>query len=128
MAGLDGIGRQRLTLHHQIVEKVFEGMEPAVDRGGGQLGLVLLLTEVLNVTPGHRLQGLLERREKQAQIPPIILDRVRRIVPRVQIRRRASPQGVPCGLPLLLRWLGNFRHRLLVLVPFGRVIEFRMAR
>jgi len=86
MTRLDGIGHQRLTLHHQIVEKVFEGMEPAVDRGSGQLGLVLLLNEMLNVTPGHRPQGLLERCEKQAQIPAIILDRVRRIVPRAQIR------------------------------------------
>src|SRR5207302_1233953 len=106
MAGLDGIGRQRLTLHHQIVEKVFEGMEPAVDRGGGQLGLVLLLNEVLNVTPGHRPQGLMERREKQAQIPSIILNRVRRIVPRVQIRtEELHLKGFHTYLPLVAcRW------------------------
>src|SRR5215813_11597041 len=96
----------RIPILPQIVEKVFEGMEPAVDRGGGQLGLVLLLNEVLNVTPGHRPQGLLERREKQAQIPPIILNRVRRIVPRVQIRtEELHLKGFHAYLPLAVcRW------------------------
>jgi hypothetical protein len=52
-------------------------MEPAVDRGRGELRLVLLPDEVLHVTPGHRTQCLGERCEKQAEIPPIILDGVR---------------------------------------------------
>src|SRR5438128_523403 len=86
MAWLDWIGRQRLSLHHEVLKKVFDGMEPSVDRGRSQVGLVLLLNEVLKVTPGHRTQCLGERREKQAEIPPIILDGVRRIVARMQVR------------------------------------------
>jgi hypothetical protein len=86
MARLDRIDRQPLPLHHEILKKVFEGMEPSVDGRRGQLGLVLLLDEVLKVTPGHRTQCLVERREKPAQIPPIILDGVRRIVARAQVR------------------------------------------
>jgi len=85
MAWLDRIGRQRLSLHHEVLKKVFDGMEPSVDGGRGELGLVLLLDEVLKVTPGHRTQGLGERRKKQAEIPPIILDGVRRIVARTQV-------------------------------------------
>jgi hypothetical protein len=107
MAGLDGIGHQHLTLHHQIVEKVFEGMESTVDRRSGQLGLVLLLNEMLNVTPGHCPQDFLERRKKQAQIPSIILDRVRRIVPRAQIRtEELHLKGFHAYLPLpVCRWV-----------------------
>src|SRR3954447_2453350 len=82
-------------------------MEPAVDRGRGQLGLVLPLNEMLNVTPGYRPQGFLERREKQAQIASIILDRVRRIVPRVQIRtEELHLKGFHAYLPLpVCRWI-----------------------
>jgi hypothetical protein len=86
MARLDRIDRQHLPLHHEIVKKVFEGIEPSVDGRRGQLGRVLLLDEVFKVAPGHRTQCLGERREKPAQIPPIILDGVRRIVARVQVR------------------------------------------
>jgi len=61
-------------------------MEPSVDGRRGQLGLVLLLDEVLKVPLGHRTQCLGERREKPAQIPSIILDGVRRIVACAQVR------------------------------------------
>src|ERR1043165_2717832 len=42
-------------------------------------------------------------------------------------RRDAFPE-VPCLPPPASLPLGNFRHRLLVLVPFGRVIELRIAQ
>src|SRR5262249_31704748 len=91
---------------HEILKKVFERLEPSVDRGRREVGLVLLLDEVLNVLPGHRRQYLVEWREKQAQIPSIILDRVRRIVPRVQIRtEELHLKGFHAYLPLAVcRW------------------------
>src|SRR5713101_9544243 len=58
-----------MTTPDPVEPKVFEGMEPSVDRGRGQLGLVLVVDEGINVTPRHLARFLGERREKPAQIP-----------------------------------------------------------
>src|SRR6266849_4006792 len=69
MARLNGIDGQGVVLTHQIVKKVFEGMQPPVDRGRGQLGLVLLRDEGINVAPRHLAWFLGKRRKKHAEIP-----------------------------------------------------------
>ena len=53
---------------------MFEGIEPAIDGGGGQVGVVLLLDEGIDIAPGHRPRVLGERRKKQTEISTIVLD------------------------------------------------------
>lgn len=92
MARLDQIDRQALRLPHERRKKMCEGMEPAVERGCGQVGLGLLLEESLDIAPGDRPGVLGARRAQQAQLPAIMLERVGRRVPPVP-RRTAVAAG-----------------------------------
>src|SRR6266699_2352287 len=90
MARLDRIGSQGLLLHHEILKKVFESMQPAVDRRRSKVGLVLLLHEGVDIAPGHGIGVLVKRREKEPQISAIILNSMGRIVTPVQIRTEVA--------------------------------------
>jgi hypothetical protein len=65
---------------------MLEGIEPPVNGGRRQLRLALLLDKGRDVPPRDRTEGFVKRREKQTQIPAIILDGMRRIVPQPQVR------------------------------------------
>ena len=86
MTRFDRIAREAVILHHEVFKEMFEGIQPPVDRGRGELRLALLLDERLDVPPGHGTGRFVERRKKQAQIPAIILNGMRRIVPPTQVR------------------------------------------
>jgi len=101
-AGFDGIARETLRFHHEIVKKMLEGIEATVDRGGRELRLALPLDERRDVAPGYHPRGFGERRKDQAQIPAIMLDRVRRIGAGVQ-RHRTVLEGGGCHASLPLR-------------------------
>src|SRR5439155_12548387 len=107
MGRLDRIDGEGLLLHHEVFKEMFEGIQPPVDRGRGELRLALLLDERLDVPPGHGTGRFVERRKKQAEIPAIILDGVRRIVPGVQIPTEVGDSGgFHAYLPLrACRWV-----------------------
>src|SRR6266446_5630116 len=101
MPPLVRIAREALLLHDEIFEEMLERIEPSVERGSGQLRLALLLDEGLDVPPGHRLRGFVQRGKRQAQIAAIILDGMWRIVPGVQIHPKVvNGGGFHAYLPL----------------------------
>src|SRR5215831_1201988 len=106
MTWFDRIAREAAVLHHQILKKMFEGVEPPVNGGDGELRLALLLDERLDVPPRHPPGFLGERRKKQAQIPAIVFNGMRRVVPQAQVRTELRNR-VECHryLPLIAcRW------------------------
>src|SRR5262249_5513340 len=107
MGRLDWIDRQGVALHHEILKKVFDRMQTAVDRRRSEVDLALLLDEGVDIAPGHCTGVLGERREKQAQVPAIILDGVGRIVPPVEVRTEVvNGSGVHAYLPpRACRWV-----------------------
>jgi hypothetical protein len=74
MTGFDRVAREAVFLHHEVLKKMFEGMEPPVNRRWGEVRLALLLDKALDVPPGHRTGRFVERRKKQTEIAAIILD------------------------------------------------------
>ena len=72
MARFDWVACEAVLLHHEVLEEMFESIEPPVDRGHSEVRLALPLDKVLDVSPGDRTGGFSERGEKQAQIPAII--------------------------------------------------------
>jgi hypothetical protein len=128
MARFDGIDPERLAFCRQVLKEMLEGMEPPIDRGGHALVLALVLDKLRHVAPGNGARVLGHQREKQAEIPPIIIDGVRRIVPPAQISTEwgngsrfhplRSCQSMASG---------NGGHGLLVLLPFGRIVQLDIA-
>src|SRR5262245_39061598 len=57
MTRFDRVAREAVFLHHEILEEMFEGIEPPVDRSHGQVRLALLLDKGPNVPPGDRTGG-----------------------------------------------------------------------
>src|SRR5215475_427583 len=90
MTRLDGVVREGLTLRHEVVKKVFEGIESPIDGGRRQLRLVLGGNERLDIAPGHGCGDFVAHGKEQAQIPAIIFDCVRRIVAGRQIGTKSS--------------------------------------
>ena len=66
MTRLHRIARQGLLLHDQVLKKVFDRIQTAVDRGRGEVGRMLLLDEGIDLAPRHCTEVLGEWRKKQA--------------------------------------------------------------
>ena len=129
MARFDGIAPECLAFCRQVLKEMLEGMEPPIDRGGRALVLALVLDKLRHVASGNGARGPWPPARKTGGAPA---DNYRRCAANSSAcadkNRRALPHEVPCLPPPGNLPLGNFRHRLLVLVPFGRVIELRIAQ
>src|SRR5260370_17231609 len=64
MTRFDRVARQAVLFHHEVLEEMFEGIEPPVNRRRGQVRLALLLDKAFDVPPGHGTGGFGEWRKK----------------------------------------------------------------
>src|SRR2546422_885314 len=108
---------------------MLEGIEAPIDRRGRPLDLALLLDKMRHITPRDGARVLGYECEKQAQIAAIIVDSMGRIVPPAEV---GTEVGNGDGFHRLLSServaLRNPSHGVLILVPFRRIIELRIAQ
>jgi hypothetical protein len=128
VARFDRIDPERLALCRQVLKEMLEGMEPPIDGGGRPLVLALVLNKLRHVASRDGTRVLVHEREKQAQIPSIIVDSMRRIVSPAQIGTEVSNGRGFHGL-LFSKGVasGHGGHGLLVLLPFGGIVEQGIA-
>ena len=86
MTGFHGVAREAVVLHHEVLKKMFEGIEPPINRRWGEVRLALLPDKARNIPPGHRTGRFVEGRKKQPEIAAIIVDGMWGIVPHTQGR------------------------------------------
>jgi hypothetical protein len=108
---------------------MLERIEAPIDRRRGSLAGPLLLNKRGHVAPGDGTRLLGYQRKKQAQISPVVIDGVGRIIAPLQIGTELG-NGVGChqlvsSESMALR---NGRHGQVVLLPFGGLIELSIAQ
>jgi hypothetical protein len=129
MTGLDWLAPKRLPFRGEVLKEMLYGIEASIDRRGSAVGRTLVLNKVGHVTPRDRTRVLGDRREKQAEIPPIVVYGMGGRIPSLQIgpeegdriigHRLVSSEGLA---------LGNRDHGLVVLLPFGGIVELGIAQ
>jgi hypothetical protein len=129
-------GLHRITSYELLVEtkvkKMLECIESAVDRRPGTPLVMLVLHKLVHLVKGDLGERDRDLGKEQAEIEGITRDRVRRELPALQVRLKPVYSGLADVIPRLppLEPLVFFDlgHRLVVLRPFGPVIELGIAQ